>query len=81
MIEFDASAVGRVIRQLRKKQGRSQEVLSGLAGMARSHLAMIENGDKKANFETLWRLANALNMLPHELVEQIEQEISHSQNK
>lgn len=81
MIEFNASAVGRVIRQLRKKQGRSQEVLSGLAGMARSHLAMIENGDKKANFETLWRLANALNMLPHELVEQIEQEISHSQNK
>jgi transcriptional regulator with XRE-family HTH domain len=50
-------------------------VLSGLAGMARSHLAMVENGDKQANFETLWRIANALDIKPHELVQRIEEEI------
>ena len=78
MIEFDRNAVGRVVRRLRRERGRSQEVLSGLAGMARSHLAMIENGDKQANFETLWRLANALDMMPHELVAKIEQEIEEN---
>ena len=47
MIEFENSAVGRVVRRLRKEKGLSQEVFSGFAGIARSHLAMIENGTKK----------------------------------
>lgn len=73
MIDFDRKAVGCVIRQLRKERRLSQEVLSGLAGIARSHLAMIEGGTKQPNFETIWRLANALNMRPHELVIRIEE--------
>ena len=72
-MEFDKNAVGQVIRQLRKERQLSQDVLSGLAGMARSHLAMIENGTKQPNFETIWRIANALDMMPHRLVELIEQ--------
>ena len=74
MIEFDKLAAGRVIRQLRKGKGISQEVCSGLAGVARSHLAMIESGRKQPNFETIWRMANALELPPHSLVERIEQE-------
>ena len=74
MIEFDKLAAGRVIRQLRKEKGISQEVCSGLAGVARSQLAMIESGRKQPNFETIWRLANALGLPPHSLVERIEQE-------
>lgn len=74
MIEFDKNAIGRVIRRLRKSKGLSQEVFSGLAGCARSHLSMIESGRKKANLETVWRLANAFGILPHELVEMIEEE-------
>ena len=64
MIEFENSAVGRVVRRLRKEKGLSQEVFSGLAGIARSHLAMIENGTKKPNFETIWRIANAFDLPP-----------------
>ena len=75
MIEFNRFAVGKVIRQLRKRRGLSQEVFSGCAGLARSHLAMIENGDKQANFETIWRIANAFDLAPHELVYLVEQEI------
>ena len=56
-MEFDKYAVGNVIRKLRKEKKISQEVLSGFAGMARSHLAMVENGTKKANFETIWKIA------------------------
>jgi len=74
MIEFNKFAAGKVIKRLRKERNLSQEVFSGLADIARSHLAMIEGGSKQANFETIWRIANAFNMHPHELVKQIELE-------
>ncbi len=71
-MQFDNKAVGDVIRALRKERGLSQDVLSGLAGIARTHLTMIENGTKQANFETLWKIAGALEMRPSELVAAIE---------
>lgn len=74
-MQFDHRAVGKTIRSIRDKRGLSQDVLSGLAGIARTHLTMIENGDKQANFETLWKIANALDMRPSELVALIEKEI------
>ncbi len=65
--------IGQTIRKVRKEKKLSQDVLSGLAGIARTHLTMIENGDKQANFETIWRIALALDMRPSELVKRIEQ--------
>ena len=79
MIEYDRDAIGPVIRRERKNRSLSQEVFSGLAGMARSHLSMIETGEKQANFETLWRIANALGLAPHELVFMIECEAKKKQ--
>lgn len=75
VVDFNKYAVGKTIKELRKERMLSQEVLSGLAGLARSHLAMIENGTKQANFETIWRIANALEIKPHILVENIEKNI------
>lgn len=69
---FDYSAVGRVIHQLRTQKHMSQDVLSGLAGIARSHLSMIETGSKQPNFETLWKIAQALDMKTSDLVKLIE---------
>ena len=46
MIEFNNYAVGRVVRRIRKSKRLSQEVFSGFAQLARSHLAMIESGSK-----------------------------------
>lgn len=80
-MQFDNMAIGQTIRNLRKAKGLSQDVLSGLAGIARTHLTMIENGDKQANFETIWRIALALNMRPSELVRKIEQEIEKSKEQ
>lgn len=74
-MNFDNLAVGKTIRKVRKEKGLSQDVLSGLAGIARTHLTMIETGSKQANFETIWRIANALEMKPSELVAQIENAI------
>ena len=73
-MQFEGHIVGRVIRGLRKQKNITQEVLSGLAGVARTHLTMIENGGKQANFETLWRIAVALELKPSELVAMIENE-------
>lgn len=74
MIEFNNYAVGRVVRRIRKSKRLSQEVFSGFAQLARSHLAMIESGSKQANFETVWRIAAAFDMHPYELVRLIEEE-------
>ena len=79
MVEFNKFAVGRVVRQLRKSRGLSQEVFSGLVGIARGHLAMIESGSKQANFETVWRIANAFDLPPHELVRLVEEEIQRGE--
>ena len=76
-MQFDNSAVGKAIRDLRKEKGISQDVLSGFAGIARTHLTMIENGTKQANFETLWKIASALDIRPSELVARIEEEIEN----
>ena len=74
MIEFNNLAIGKVIRRLRKEQNLSQEIFSGLAGIARTHLSMIESGAKQPNFETIWRIANAFGVSPHVLVKYIEEE-------
>ena len=72
-MNFDRKAAGQTVAALRTEKGLSQEVLSGLAGIARSHLSMIETGTKQANFETLWKLAAALDLRPSQLVEKIEE--------
>ena len=73
-MQFDNQAVGTVICRYRKDKGMTQELLSGLAGIARSHLSMIERGTKQPNFETIWRIAEALGISPSELVAEIEAE-------
>lgn len=69
----DNNTVGKTIRQERIKQGLTQELLSGLAGIARTHLTMIENGIKQANFETVCKIAAALGMKTSELVRKMEE--------
>ena len=72
MLKDRASEIGSVIKDLRRQKGYSQEVISGLAGLARSHLSMIETGTKLLNLESLWRIAVALEIRPSRLVEEIE---------
>ena len=67
--------VGAVIRRKRMERGMTHELLSGLAGIARTHLTMIENGTKQPNFETVWKIALALELKPSELVAAIEREL------
>ena len=74
IMDYNYKIAGQIIGRLRTQRGMSQEVLSGLSGIARSHLAMIETGNKNANVDTLWRRAQALDMKLSDLIKQIEDE-------
>jgi transcriptional regulator with XRE-family HTH domain len=72
-MKYNKRITGQIIGQLRVQRGMTQEVLSGLAGIARSHLGMIESGSKNPNVETLWRIAGALDLSLSELFLMVEQ--------
>lgn len=67
--------VGHVIQECRQNRGLSQEVLSGLATLDRSHYSKIERGLRSPTIDTLFKIARALDMAPHELVIKIEEAI------
>lgn len=72
---LDAFVIGRVIQMCREHKNVSQEVLSGFAGIGRTHLSAIERGARKPTMETFFRIAEALEMRPSELMLEIEKEI------
>lgn len=65
---LDAVLVGKTISHFRQKKGVSQEVLSGLADIGRSHLSAIERGERKPTLETLYRLCTAMDIKMSEAV-------------
>lgn len=67
--------VGEVIAEFRKKKGVSQEILSGLAGIARTHLSAIERGERKPTLETLYRICCALDVSMESVVREIESKL------
>lgn len=71
-----AETVGKVIRSFRKSKGLSQEVLSGLAGLDRTHYSKIERGLRSPTIDTLFRIAQALDVSPHVLIKAIEAEVT-----
>ncbi len=72
---LDPRIVGTVIAEFRKKKGVSQEVLSGLANIARTHLSAIERGERKPTLETLYRICCALDVSMESVVREIEKRI------
>lgn len=73
---LDAKIVGKVIQEFRNKKGISQEVLSGLADIGRTHLSAIERGERKPTLETLYRIATALDINMSDIVIEIEKRIN-----
>ena len=73
-MSYNRKAFGIVIGRLRMEKGLTQEGLSGLSGIARSHLVALENGEKTAKLDTMWRIAEALEIRPSELILRMEAE-------
>lgn len=73
---LNAELVGQVIQRKREQKKLSQEVISGLAGIGRTHLSAIERGERKPTLETFFKIAEALNIRPSVLMEEIEEELN-----
>lgn len=71
--QLNSVLVGKAIAKVRQEKGITQDVLSGLADIGRTHLSAIERGTRKPTLETLWRIAAALDMRPSDLVARIEE--------
>lgn len=69
---LDSKIVGEVIAEYRKKKNVSQEVLSGLADIGRTHLSAIERGERKPTLETFYRICVALDVKMSEAAAEIE---------
>ncbi len=72
---LDPVIVGKVIACFRQQKGISQEIVSGLAGINRSHLSAIERGERKPTLETFYRICCALDVKMSTVVLQIEKEL------
>lgn len=68
----DPKLVGLVVKKYRKRKGLTQEVLSGLAGLDRTHYSKIERGLRSPSLDSIFKIAAALNIQPHELIIEIE---------
>lgn len=63
-----SSPIGNKLRELRKAQGKSLAVISGLAGISPSYLSRLESGDRALDRRSLVvALANALEVAPSEI--------------
>ena len=74
-MQLDPCVVGEAIAHFRQRKGLTQEVLSGLADIGRSHLSAIERGERKPTLETLYRISTALNVPMASIVTEIERRI------
>jgi transcriptional regulator with XRE-family HTH domain len=73
--QLDPIVVGEVIARFRTTKGITQEVLSGLSDIGRTHLSAIERGERKPTLETLYKISNALDIPMSAIVIAIEQEM------
>ena len=73
---LDSYIVGEVITHFRKQKGLSQEILSGLSDIGRTHLSAIECGIRKPTLETLYKISCALDVKMSTIVMEIEKRLS-----
>jgi len=72
---LDPQIVGEAIAHCRKTKNISQEVLSGLANIGRTHLSAIERGERKPTLETLYKISLALNIPMSSIILEIEKRL------
>lgn len=80
-MQLDPCVVGEAIAHFRRRKGITQEVLSGLADIGRSHLSAIERGERKPTLETLYRISTALDIPMADIVTEIERRICATNEK
>lgn len=73
---MNPKVIGNVIKSFREERRLSQEVLSGLANIDRSHLSKIELGVRSPTVNALYKIADALNIKASDILIAAEKEES-----
>ena len=60
---------GQVVRALREERGLSQEEFATRAGVHRTYMGGIERGERNPTLTTIHKIAAALSVPPHRLLE------------
>lgn len=63
---------GKVIKQLRQERGMSQQELADYAEIDRSYISDMERGRYNPTLLTVYKLADILKVLPHEIIHRID---------
>jgi transcriptional regulator with XRE-family HTH domain len=69
------SVFGKVLRKLRVGKKLSQEKLAELCDLDRTYISLLERGLRQPTITTLFKIADALDLPPSELVKKVEEEI------
>ena len=73
---MDVSIVfGKVLRQLRKGKGLSQEQLGFDANLRRTYVSILELGQQQPSLITIIKLANALDIKASRMIELLEDKL------
>ena len=62
---------GETVRGIRLKRGLSQEKLAEKANLHRTYIGMIERGEKNITLINIFKISEALNIKPIELIKDI----------
>lgn len=63
---------GKVIRQIRKEHGLSQQALADFSEVDRTYISDLERGLHNPSLNVVYKLAEILKIKPHELVERVD---------
>lgn len=66
------SIFGTVLRELRENKKLSQEKLAEFCNLDRTYISLLERGLRQPTLTTLFKLSDALNIKPSELVEMVD---------
>ena len=75
VLAIDSAISGRVIAQYRKCKRMTQEVLSGLCGINRTHLSAIERGLRSPTLATFIRICYAMEVDATTVINEIEKQL------
>jgi transcriptional regulator with XRE-family HTH domain len=70
---------GVILREKRKERGFSQEALALEAGIDRNFVSLLERGLNQPSLSTIFKLADALNLKPSDLVNDLEKRMTQKE--
>ena len=78
---LDSNKVGKILQECRESRGLSQEIVSGLAGIGRTHLSALERGRRCPTLDTFLSVVKAIGADSAEVIALIETQAHRSNDQ